>query len=148
SSFSTIFNTKADLFAAVSDRVFLWNLQHGQIAELDARMNAFPSPVLFNEQNQPVQMSDRGDRIATLGQDNKVRVWDNKGNQLAEYEGYKMALSADGQQIVVVSQADNIPRVWQVSDVDGLLKRGCDWLRLAIVLDIDADDRRLCGIDK
>ena len=90
----------------------------------------------------------RTHRIATLGQDNKVRVWDNKGNQLAEYEGYKMALSADGKQIVVVSQADNIPRVWQVSDVDGLLKRGCDWLRLAIVLDIDADDRRLCGIDK
>jgi WD40 repeat protein len=90
----------------------------------------------------------RTHRIATLGQDNKVRVWDNKGNQLAEYEGYKMALSADGQQIVVVSQADNIPRVWQVSDVDGLLKRGCDWLRLAIMLDIDADDRRLCGIDK
>jgi WD40 repeat protein len=144
SSFSTIFNTKADLFAAVSDRVFLWNLQHGQIAELDARTSVFS----FNDQDQPVQMSDRGDRIATLGQDNKVRVWDNKGNQLAEYEGYKMALSADGQQIVVVSQADNIPRVWQVSDVDGLLKRGCDWLRLAIVLDIDADDRRLCGFGK
>ncbi|MBD2077020.1 AAA-like domain-containing protein [Phormidium sp. FACHB-592] len=141
---STVFNAKADLFVTANDRVFLWNLQRGQIVELDARTKISP----FNDPDQQVQMSDRGNRIATLGQDNKVRVWDNKGNQLAEHEGYKMALSADGKQIVVVSQADNIPRVWQVSDVDGLLKRGCDWLRLAIALDHDAGDRRLCDIDK
>ncbi|MCY7394038.1 MAG: WD40 repeat domain-containing protein, partial [Leptolyngbyaceae cyanobacterium CAN_BIN12] len=103
---------------------------------------------LIWETTDRIQFSDRGDRIATLGNDGKVRSWDNYGNQLGEYEGYAMALSPDGKQIVVVSQADNIPRIWRVDDLNGLIQRGCDWLREKIEIDRSDPnfDRDMCTI--
>jgi hypothetical protein len=53
----------------------------------------------------------------------------------------------DGKTITVVSREDNIPRVFPVDDLDGLLKRGCDWLRpyLETVRGSESD-RQMCRI--
>jgi WD40 repeat protein len=110
------------------DVAFTWNLE-GNLQALVGRTGWFKRSVDSVHFNDALQVSLKGDRIASLGEDNRVRVWDNSGNQIAEYEGYAMALSPDGRSIVVVSQADNTPRLWRLDDLDGLLKRGCDWLR-------------------
>jgi WD40 repeat protein len=71
----------------------------------------------------------KSNRIATQGEDGKIRLWDEYGNLLGEYEGYAMSLSSDGQELMAVSARDNLPRIYPVRDLDGLLKQGCDWLR-------------------
>jgi DNA-binding CsgD family transcriptional regulator len=93
-----------------------------------------------DEYSNDVQMSTDGKRIATVENNNiernKIKVWDEKGNQLAEYDGYAMTLHPNGDKIVVVSADDNIPRLWQIDDLDELLKRGCEWL--------DSEEYRMC----
>jgi WD40 repeat protein len=109
----------------------LWDSQGKQLAIIEGDRDWFQQLNIHNVhtpiQYSPTQLSVDGKRIATLGYDGKVRIWDSKGQPIAEYEGYAMALSPDGNKIVIVSK-DNIPRLWRVDDLDGLLKRGCDWL--------------------
>ncbi len=125
----------------------LWDLNGNLINELsDAYIGEFGNKDIYkipgfgissdwsvDEYSNDVQMSTDGKRIATAENNNlernKVKVWDANGNQLAEYDGYAMALHPSGKQIVVVSPDDNIPRLWPVDDLEGLLKRGCDWLK-------------------
>jgi WD40 repeat protein len=122
----TIFASEGERFAISFNRNALtWNLQ-GNLQAIEGRIGWFKYSNLYPD---ALQVSLRGDRIAALGEDNRIRVWDNNGNQIAEYEGYAMALSPDGKSIVVVSQADNTLRLWRLDDLDGLLQRGCDWLR-------------------
>ena len=91
-----------------------------------------------------IQLNQQGDRIATLGQDGYVRVWDDAGNHIAEYEGYDMALSEDGNEIVVVSRDNHIPQVKQVDDLDDLLQRGCNWLRPYLTVNQHRIDSQIC----
>jgi WD40 repeat protein len=144
----SVYSPKSGRFVYSSHKVaFLWDVKSNQLAVLQGREGWFP--VLLKWNSDAVQLSSDGNRIATLGEDGKIRIWDSKGNQIAEYEGYAMALSPDGKQIVVVSNKDNIPRMWQINDLDGLLKKGCDWLRGYIVLDNGNDsDRQMCGITR
>jgi WD40 repeat protein len=148
-SLRQVFTSKSGRFVSpFSDVAFLWDVKGNQLATLQGREGWFEKNLEFNP--HALQLSSDGDsvlRVATLGQDNKVRVWDAKGNQIAEYEGYAMALSPDGKQVVVVSSKDNIPRMWRVDDLDGLLDRGCDWLRgYLAVASVSKEDRQMCGI--
>ncbi|NER80601.1 MAG: hypothetical protein F6K42_13710, partial [Leptolyngbya sp. SIO1D8] len=93
-----------------------------------------------------IQVNHQGDRIATLGEDGYVRVWDNAGNHLAEYEGYQMALSETGNEIVVVSRENHIPQVQRVDDLEGLLQRGCDWLRPYLEMHPNKLDDQICQV--
>jgi WD40 repeat protein len=145
----TIFIPESGRFVKPFEQVaFTWNLE-GNLQAIEARTGWFKEPIDFYP--GALQVSLSGDRIAALGEDNRVRVWDNSGNQIAEYEGYAMALSPDGKSIVVVSQADNTPRLWRLDDLDGLLKRGCDWLRPYFAhsngtFDVNSEqDRQMCS---
>lgn len=91
------------------------------------------------------QWSDRGDRRVELRSGNIIRTWDGQGNQLGEYQGYAMALSPDGRKLVIVSETDNIPRIWQVGNLEELIARSCQWMRLSISLSPEFD-QALCGV--
>ena len=145
--FSVVNPKFGQVVTSLGDNLFLWDMQGQPLATLRGELGWFGSALIW-ETTDRIQFSDRGDRIATLGNDGKVRSWDNYGNQLGEYEGYAMALSPDGKQIVVVSQADNIPRIWRVDDLNGLIQRGCDWLREKIEIDRSDPnfDRDMCTI--
>jgi WD40 repeat protein len=151
----SVFSPKSGRFVTIigDEIAFLWDLKGKQRGSLQGRDGWFEWRVESNP--NAVQLSSNGDReaggdsvlrIATQGKDGTVRVWDSKGQQIAEYEGYAMALSPDGKEILVVSKNDNIPRIWRVDDLDGLLKRGCDWLRVSIALGTSTEDRQMCGI--
>jgi WD40 repeat protein len=151
----SVFSPKSGRFVTIigDDIAYLWDLKGKQLGALQGRDGWF-EPFLELNPNA-VQLSSNGEseagrdsvlRIATQGRDGTVRVWDSKGQQIAEYEGYAMALSPDGNEILVVSKNDNIPRMWRVDDLDGLLKRGCDWLRVSIALGSSKEDHQMCGI--
>jgi WD40 repeat protein len=150
----SVFSPKSGRFVTIiADNIaYLWDLKGKQLGALQGREGWFEPDVESNP--NAVQLSSNGEseaggdsvlRIATQGKDGTVRVWDSKGQQIAEYEGYAMALSPDGEEILVVSKNDNIPRMWRVDDLDGLLKRGCDWLRVSIALG-SKEDHQMCGI--
>ncbi len=40
-----------------------------------------------------------------------------------------MDFNADWSQILVTVPTDNSLKLWQVDDLDGLLARGCNWLK-------------------
>ena len=128
---------------------YLWNLDSERSVVLQGRYGWFQGSM--ERDFNAVQFSWSGDRIATLGQDGYVRVWDDAGNHLAEYEGYKMALSEAGDEIVVVSRENNIPQVKRIDDLEGLLQRGCNWLRPYLALhqshyaDFPQDWVKSCG---
>ncbi|MBD0363610.1 MAG: hypothetical protein ICV55_12695 [Coleofasciculus sp. C3-bin4] len=145
----SVFSPKSGRFVTIigDDIAYLWDLKGKQLGALQGRDGWFEWRVESNP--NAVQLSSNAEsvlRIATQGKDGTVRVWDSKGQQIAEYEGYAMALSPDGNEILVVSKNDNIPRIWRVDDLDGLLKRGCDWLRVSIALGSSKEDRQMCGI--
>jgi WD40 repeat protein len=145
----SVFSPKSERFVTIiGDNIaYLWDLKGKQLGALQGREGWFEPDVELNP--NAVQLSSNGEsvlRIATQGKDGTVRVWDSKGQQIAEYEGYAMALSPDGKEILVVSKNDNIPRMWRVDDLDELLKRGCDWLRVSITLDTSKKDRQMCGV--
>jgi WD40 repeat protein len=104
------------------------------------------SPI--NSNYDVVQFSSDGKRIAALGMDKIVRVWNAQGEQITQYKGLAMAFSPDGKKIVVVDPQDGIPRMWSVEDLKGLLARGCDLIRVNFITGgADESDLQMCGID-
>jgi WD40 repeat protein len=120
----------------------------------------------------PFYFSSDGKRIFTLGDDYIVRVWNIKGEQITQYKYdgiYKivhkwhirgpvswtasskdsaMALSPDGTKIFFVDPQDEIPRIRSVDDLEGLLARGCDLLRVNLITGgAEKSDLQMCGID-
>lgn len=121
----TFVNSEADQFVSPQgDQAYVWNL-NGLITTLRGRQNWL---MLSPTQSNTIQVSADGQRIATLGSDRHVRVWDANGNQLAEYEGSAMALSTDGKSIVVVSK-ENILQQWHIRNLDELIQQACNWMR-------------------
>jgi WD40 repeat protein len=134
----TAFNSQSDRFISLfNETALLWDLQGNVLANIQGKQGWF----------ETVWLSDDGKRFAALGRDEIIRIWDDRGQQIAEYEGYAMAMRPDGKEIVVVSREGNIPRVFPLNDLDGLLKRGCDWLRPYLTTGGGSDsDRQICGI--
>ncbi|MBD1848827.1 WD40 repeat domain-containing protein [Cyanobacteria bacterium FACHB-502] len=138
----TFTNPQTNQFiSAADDRAFLWNL-NGETATLHGRQGWFiPTSVQANA----VQISASGQQIATLGGDRQIRVWDGRGNQIAQYEGYAMALSADGKSIVVIS-ANNTPKQYPIRDLNELIEQACRWLRPSIALEGTSETRQICDV--
>ncbi|MBD2088350.1 AAA-like domain-containing protein [Microcoleus sp. FACHB-1515] len=137
----TFTNQMNQFVSAADDRAFLWNLS-GETATLSGRRGWFiPTSVQANA----VQISQDGQRIAALGGDRQIRVWDGRGNQIAQYEGYAMSLSADGRSIVVIS-ANNTPKHYAIRDLNELIEQACRWLRPSIALEGTSETRRICNV--
>jgi WD40 repeat protein len=82
--------------------------------------------------------SPDGQRIVTASDDKIYRVWDVLGRQLAQYKYSStfispVSFSPDGKYILAHVQGNspeqNKVLIWQIDELDGLLARGCDWLK-------------------
>ncbi|MBE9036737.1 WD40 repeat domain-containing protein [aff. Roholtiella sp. LEGE 12411] len=82
--------------------------------------------------------SPDGQRIVTASDDKIYRVWDVLGRQLAQYKYSStfispVSFSPDGKYILAHVQGNspeqNEVLIWRIDELDGLLARGCDWLK-------------------
>jgi WD40 repeat protein len=140
SNFSnTVVSPKGDRFLTLANEsAILWDITGKGIALLRGEQISDNPRSILN-----LRFSDDGERIIT-STSSTTRVWDIQGRLIAEYSGYAAALSPDGKQIVLVSNETNIPTLWQVDDVDGLLKRSCEWLRFSIAFRQNHQNREIC----
>jgi WD40 repeat protein len=93
-----------------------------------------------------VSFSPTGEAIATASTDGTAKLWDLKGNLLADYNGYKgnlfkgeadfvelkspiysVCFSRDGKFLITGSQ-DGKVRFWPIESLDELLARAKEWL--------------------
>ncbi|BAY37628.1 WD-40 repeat-containing protein [Nostoc sp. NIES-2111] len=112
--------------------------------------------------------SPNGQRIATVGSDRIVRLWDLRGRQLAELnltnpqvasilgtyfdtgDGTDpvIGFSHDGKNLIIaVGEGQNIPLFWKIEELEDLLKRGCQWMDEYLrnpTANISEEERRLC----
>ncbi len=102
--------------------IALLELTAGHIAVLRAQP---PDPVLLKGHLSDVMMgamTPDGERAATVGTDETVRLWNSKtGEEIRQYPGhtgpvYCLAISGDGRTMVTGAQ-DNTVRVWDLPGV-------------------------------
>jgi WD40 repeat protein len=106
--------------------VYLWNLK-GQ--ELLDRPIDHGSPITSVRFNQP-RSSREPLLLVTLSWNQRARLWDSRGNPLAEYRGetgfWDAGFSPEGDLLAVGSEGKG---QWlPVKSLDQLLKDGCDWM--------------------
>ncbi|MBW4605748.1 MAG: AAA-like domain-containing protein [Hassallia sp. WJT32-NPBG1] len=79
-----------------------------------------------------------GKRIVTASDDKIFRIWDISGKLLAQYKYSSLFVSQanfspDGKYILAHVQGNspeqNKVLIWRIDELDGLLARGCDWLK-------------------
>ncbi|MBD2297979.1 AAA-like domain-containing protein [Nostoc sp. FACHB-190] len=109
------------------NRVIIWNTSGQQLVEIPHQyMVAF---AIF---------SPDGQRIITASDDKIYRVWDVSGRQLAQYKYSStfippVSFSPDGKYILAHVQGNypdqNQVLIWRIEELDGLLARGCNWLK-------------------
>ncbi len=99
--------------------------------------------------------SPDGSKIVTASDDKTARVWDVKGNLIADLKGHTDTVnsanfSPDGSKIVTAS-SDSTARVWNSveTDFDRLLSLGCQKLQDYLTTNPNATngDRAMCGIE-
>ncbi|WP_193200428.1 eIF2A-related protein [Nostoc sp. MG11] len=109
------------------NRVIIWNTSGRQLVEIPHQ------DVVID-----ARFSPDGKRIVTASNDKTFRVWDISGKQLAQYKYSSLFVwptnfSPDGKHILtqVTGQLphNNEVIIWRVEELDGLLTRGCDWLK-------------------
>ncbi|MEA5503730.1 AAA-like domain-containing protein [Halotia wernerae UHCC 0503] len=109
------------------NRVIIWDTSGKQLVEIPHQdMVAF---AIF---------SPDGQRIITASDDKIYRVWDISGRQLAQYKYSSTFISPvhfspDGKYILAHVQGNspeqNKVLIWRIEELDGLLARGCNWLK-------------------
>jgi WD40 repeat protein len=115
-----------------------------------------------------VSFSPDGQRIATVGAERTVRIWDLRGRRLAELQlthpqvasiigtyfdtgdgsDPVIGFSHDGKYVVIaVGEGQNPPLFWKIEELEDLLKRGCQWLHDYLnspKANIAEEERQLC----
>jgi WD40 repeat protein len=112
--------------ASRNGTVQLWNLKGEPM--LDRPIN-HGSPITSVRFNQP-RSSREPLLLVTLSWNQRARLWDSRGNLVAEYQGetgfWDAGFSPEGNLLAVGSEGKG---QWlPVKSLDQLLKDGCDWI--------------------
>jgi WD40 repeat protein len=83
-----------------------------------------------------------GEYIATASADSTAKLWDLKGNLLAQFKGHQgqvtsVSFSPDGK-LMTTASADGTAMLWRVEGLDELLCRGCEWLKYYLASHLEA----------
>ncbi|MBD2732010.1 AAA-like domain-containing protein [Nostoc sp. FACHB-892] len=127
--YSPSFSPDGTLVIATSldNKAIIWDTSGKQLLEIPHQ-----SKVGF------AVFSPDGQRIVTASNDKIYRVWDISGKQLAQYKYSSTFISPvhfspDGKYILAHVQGNspeqNKVLIWRIDELDGLLTRGCDWLK-------------------
>lgn len=125
--------------------------------------------IVSNEKSlSQISFSPDGQRIATVGVERMVRIWDLKGRQLAQFSltspqvslitGHnwstgdgtdpEIGFTSDGEYVVIYRSEEgsgNPTLLWKVEGLDDLMHRGCCWLSDYLNNpDINESDKNLC----
>jgi WD40 repeat protein len=106
--------------AGEENTVKIWNVQTGELLQTLRGHNGDIYAVAFSPED--------GRWIASGGEDSAVKVWDSHTAKLVRnFRGHKsivtsVVFSPDGQRLVSGSR-DTTVKVWDVSQLDGLLNR-------------------------
>ena len=127
SVYSASFNKNGtQLVTAGDDGILrLWDLKGKKLAEFKT----------FQGRVRNISFSPDGKLLATVATNYTVRLWNISGKKLvAEYKGHEggvrsVDFSPNGKQLVTASE-DGTARVWSIRGLDDLLKESCDWLKI------------------
>ncbi len=109
------------------NRVIIWDTSGKQLVEIP-----------HQDMVRDARFSPDAKRIVTASDDKNFRIWDISGKQLAQYKYSSLFVSSadfspDGKHILAQvtgkSPNGNDVLIWRVDELDGLLTRGCDWLK-------------------
>jgi WD40 repeat protein len=127
--YSPSFSPDRKLIIATSpdNRVIIWDTSGKQLVEIPHQGRV-----------ELAVFSPDGQRIVTASDDKIYRVWDVLGRQLAQYKYSStfispVSFSPDGKYILAHVQGNspeqNEVLIWRIYELDGLLARGCNWLK-------------------
>lgn len=100
--------------------------------------------------------SPDGSRIATGDSDGTTRIWDLRGQQIAQYEGRLGDINDDWSRVAIVQESnrllsdssDDVVTLWRMDDLEGLIERGCERLRPYLLQSptVSDADRAMCNL--
>ncbi|MBD1833320.1 PD40 domain-containing protein [Cyanobacteria bacterium FACHB-472] len=135
---SVSFSPDGQMIASASEdsTVKLWNLD-GKDPQTLRGHNGWVTSVNF---------SSDGQMIASASEDKTVKLWSRDGKELATLKGRSypisgVSFSQDSKMIAAAS--DNTVILWSL-DLDHLLDRGCEWMRLSNYLKTKKEYQDLC----
>ena len=110
-----------------AEKTNIFDTSGNKLAELKGNI----SKVIFNENASQI--------VAFHPRDEINRLWDLEGNLLAEFKYIGSPLIFNSVQNLLVTSKG----VWQIDNLDQLMKRGCDWLHDYLKYS-QSSDRHLC----
>jgi WD40 repeat protein len=122
------FSPDSQILAVASrdGRVYLWNLKGRERLPQPIDHGSLITSVRFN---QP-RSSREPLLLVTLSWNQRARLWDSRGNLVAEYQGetdfWDAGFSPEGNLLAVGSEGKG--QWFPVKSLDQLLKDGCEWI--------------------